>query len=75
MRINKFLAAGASLIFILTAGCRPINNGSSSLSVENAADGMNGNVAREEATIANVKQNGGSVRIIAAGDNMLQEGV
>ena len=75
MRINKLLAAGASLIFILTAGCRPINNGSSSLSTENAPDGMNGKVAREEATIANVKQKGGSVRIIAAGDNMLQSGV
>lgn len=75
MRISKFFAAGASLLFIFTAGCRSISNGETSVSVENTADGMNGLVAREEATIANVKQNGGSVRVIAAGDNMLQTGV
>lgn len=75
MRINKILAAGFSLLFILTAGCRSINNGETSDSLENTGDGMNGMVAREEATIASVKQNGGSVRIIAAGDNMLQSGV
>lgn len=75
MRINKIWAAGAAFLFIFSAGCRSINGDGTSLSVENAADGMNGHVAREEATIANVKQNGGSVRIIAAGDNMLQAGV
>ena len=39
------------------------------------SDGMDGSVAREEATIANVKQTGGEVRVIAAGDNLVQTAV
>lgn len=76
MRKIKIIAVGFSLLLLCTAGCRSIDGGKKSSSYDSGAnDGMNGFVAREEATIATVKQGGGVVHVIAAGDNMVQTGV
>lgn len=82
---KKILAAGLSFMLLSTAaGCRSIENHDSAAAAkiaelqaattENKA-GMDGNAAPEEATIATVKKNGGDIRVIAAGDNMIQTAV
>ena len=76
---RRFIAAGLSVLLLGTAaGCRSIDN-SEGAAPEGAGSeinaGLDGSVAREEATIANVKQSGGEVRVIAAGDNMVQTAV
>ncbi len=86
--LRKRLTAAAVSAFMLlsAAGCRSIDNSDeSAIPVANnqgdpavttvIEDGMNGNVAREEATIATVQQSGGEVRIVAAGDNLIQKSV
>lgn len=70
----RLISASLSLLLICMTGCNS-TNGSSDNKSTNTMDGMNGKAAREEATIANVKQSGGSIHIIAAGDNMIQNGV
>lgn len=88
MHIKRFIAAGISLLLLsAAAGCRSIDNSENAAvpagmqgnvqqeeATENTA-GMDGTVAREEATIANVKKSGGEVRVIAAGDNLVQTAV
>ncbi len=86
MKRTRIFAAGLSVLLLCTAaGCRSINQTESAAipaymqqdGTEATAvpDGMNGNVAREEATIASVHQSGGEVRIVAAGDNLVQKAV
>ena len=81
---KRYFAAGFALLLLGTAGCRSIDNtngGAIPAIAENSdvtttiSDGMDGTVAREEATIANVKPSGGKVRVIAAGDNLVQTAV
>ncbi len=88
MYIKKFIAAGISMLLLCAAsGCRSIDNSENARipagmqndgtqdATTTISDGMDGSVAREEATIANVKQTGGEVRVIAAGDNLVQTAV
>lgn len=82
---SRIFAAGLSLLLVFAAtGCRTIDNesavpavaeqqSSATSPVDNS--GMNGGVAREEATIANVQQAGGEFRVIAVGDNLVQTSV
>ncbi|MBQ8686989.1 MAG: CapA family protein [Ruminococcus sp.] len=82
---SRIFAAGLSLLLVCAAtGCRSIDNESAVPAVAeqqsdavSSADnaGMNGGVAREEATIANVEQAGGEFRVIAVGDNLVQTSV
>lgn len=74
MQKTRLFAASLSLLLMCTAaGCRSINNDDAVNSIKNA--GTDGAVAREEATIANVTAGESTVRVVAAGDNMLQSGV
>lgn len=84
---HRITAAAVSTLMLLSAaGCRSIDNSNDSaipaanIQADPAVttvieDGMNGSVAREEATIATVQQNGGEVHIVAAGDNLIQKSV
>ncbi len=82
---SRIFAAGLSLLLVgAVTGCRSIDNSETAavpaIADQNAASasnnaGMDGSVAREEATIANVQQGGGEIRVIAVGDNLVQNSV
>ena len=81
---SRIFAAGLSLLLVgAVTGCTAIDN-NASMAVPALAEqqsgvsdtaGMDGTVAREEATIANVQQSGGEIRVIAVGDNLIQDSV
>lgn len=83
---SRIFAAGLSLLLVCTiTGCSKIDNSEDAATpamvehLEGASSsdspGMDGTVAREEATIATVSQGGGEFRVIAVGDNLVQTSV
>ncbi len=83
---GRFFAVGLALLMVSgVTGCRSIDNKETNAVpaiAENTGKagnagtaGMDGSVALEEATIANVERGGGEFRVIAVGDNLVQNSV